>query len=105
MTSPTELSLAALHRAGYLAAVVEKFNAHARVRQDLFGFVDIVAIRPGETLGVQTTTRGNMSARLRKIVGHPNLPAVREAGWRIEVHGWKQKKPRARWECTKVDVS
>ena len=27
------------------------------------------------------------------------------AGWRIEVHGWAQKKPRARWECRTVDVS
>lgn len=103
--TPTTLSLASLREAGYVAAVVEHWNPHARIRQDLFGFIDIIAIKPGETLAVQTTSRGNMSSRLRKIADHPNLPAVREAGWRIEVHGWAQKKPRAPWECRTVDVS
>ena len=103
--SPTSLSLAALRRDGYTAAVVEYWNPHTRTRHDLFGFIDILAIRPGETLGVQATSRGNVSARVRKIADHPNLPAVREAGWRLEVHGWSQAKPRARWECRTVDVS
>lgn len=104
-TSPTTLSLKALRDAGYVAAVVEHFNPHKRIRQDLFGFIDIIAIRPGETLAVQTTSRSNMAARVRKIADHANVAAVREAGWRIEVHGWAQKKPRARWECRTVDVS
>ena len=104
-TSPTTLSLKALRDAGYVAAVVEHFNPHKRIRQDLFGFIDILAIRPGETLAVQTTSRSNMAARVRKIAEHDNVAAVREAGWRIEVHGWAQKKPRARWECRTVDVS
>lgn len=103
--TPTQLSLKALRDAGYTAAIVEHWNPHVRIRQDLFGFIDIVALRHGETLAVQTTSRDNLSARLRKIADHPNLPAVREAGWRIEVHGWAQKKQRAPWECRTVDVS
>ena len=76
-TSPTTLSLKALRDAGYVAAVVEHFNPHKRIRQDLFGFIDIIAIRPGETLAVQTTSRSNMAARVRKIAEHPNVAAVR----------------------------
>ena len=104
-TSPTTLSLKALRDAGYTVAIVEHFNPHMRIRQDLFGFIDILAIRPGETLAVQTTSRSNMAARVRKIAEHPNVAAGREAGWSIQVHGWAQKKPRARWECRTVDVS
>ena len=104
-TSPTTLSLKALRDAGYTVAIVEHWNSHTRIRQDLFGFIDILAIRPGETLAVQTTSRSNMAARVRKIAEHPNVAAVREAGWSIQVHGWAQKKPRARWECRTVDVS
>ena len=103
-TSPTTLSLKALRDAGYVAAVVEHFNPHKRIRQDLFGFIDIIAIRPGETLAVQTTSRSNMAARVRKIADHPNVAAVREAGWAIHVHGWK-KNDKGRWECRTVDVS
>ena len=103
--SPTQLSLRKLREEGWTCQIVEVWNPHVRIRQDLFGFIDIVALRPGETLAVQTTSRGGMSARLKKIADHPNLPAVREAGWRIEVHGWTQKKPRAPWECRTVDVS
>ena len=104
-TSPTQLSLRKLREEGWTCQITEVWNPHMRIRQDLFGFIDILAIRPGETLAVQTTSRSNMAARVRKIADHANVAAVREAGWRIEVHGWAQKKPRARWECRTVDVS
>lgn len=104
-TSPTQLSLRKLRDDGYTAEVVEHWNPHTRTRHDLFGFVDIIAIRPGETLAVQATSGTNVAARVRKIADHTNVAAVREAGWRIEVHGWSQAKPRARWTCRTVDVS
>lgn len=110
MTSPTQLSLAALRAEGYTAQVVERWNPYARIRQDLFGFVDIVAIRDGETLGVQTTSASCMSARVRKIADAEHLAVVRAAGWRIEVHGWRKRKVKRdgkaeRWRCRVVDVS
>lgn len=89
--------------AGYLAAVVEKFNHHAKVRQDLFGVVDVLAIGPDGTLAVQATSYSNVSSRVRKIAEHENTAAIREAGWRFEVHGWR--KVGGRWTCRVVDVS
>lgn len=88
MTSPTQRSLAHLKASGYCAQVVERFNPYAKVRVDLFGFIDIVAIRDGEILGVQTTSRGNMSARVQKILLIPEAKIWLKAGGLIVVHGW-----------------
>lgn len=88
--SPTQRTLARLRELGYLAAVVEKWNPHARIRQDLFGFVDILAIREGEVLAVQATSGSNVSARVNKITGSVSLTVIRAAGWRVEVHGWSK---------------
>lgn len=103
--SPTKLTLRHLRDGGWpLVEVVERWNPHARIRQDLFGFVDVLAVRPGETLAVQTTTADNVSSRVRKIAAHSNIGAVREAGWSVHVHGWR--KVRGRWVLAReVDVS
>jgi carbonic anhydrase len=104
MTSPTQLTLRHLRADGWDAEIVEVWNPHSRTRKDLFGFIDVLAIKPGETLAVQTTSAANVAARVRKIADHPNIGAVREAGWRIVVHGWA--KPKARWVLAReVDVS
>lgn len=101
--SPTTRSLKKLKAEGYTAAVVEKWNPHARVRQDLFGFIDILAIKDGETLAVQTTSYSHVSDRVKKIENHDNLRSVRDANWSIHVHGWRKVKNR--WQCRVVDVS
>ena len=102
--TPTQRTLAHLRAEGYLAEVVERWIPRARRRHDLFGFVDVLAIRPGETLAVQTTSSSNVSARVRKIADHDNTADVRKAGWRIVVHGWR-KNSAGRWVLRVVDVS
>ena len=102
--TPTQLTLRHLRNDGWTAEVVEKWNPHAQVRNDLFGFVDVLAVRGPETLAVQTTSAANVSARVRKIADSPTIGAVREAGWRILVHGWAKKSNR--WVLAReVDVS
>jgi len=46
-----------LRKKGYLVAKVERWNPFVGIRQDLFGFIDIIALHPDHTgvLGVQTT--------------------------------------------------
>lgn len=102
--SPTERTLKALRADGWLAAVVEKWNPHANVRNDLFGFIDVLAVKGDVTLAVQATSRPNVAARLKKIADHENVGMVRDAGWQIEVWGWGKMKS-GRYECRKVDVS
>jgi hypothetical protein len=101
--SPTQLSLKKLRADGYIAEVVEKWIPGANIRKDLFGFIDIVAIRDGETLGVQTTSKSNMSARIRKIEDSDFISAIRKANWTIKVHGWH--KADNRWVCAVKNVS
>ena len=102
--SPTERSLKALRADGWLCQVVEKWNPHSRTRLDLFGFVDILALRDGETLAVQATSRSNVSSRVNKIAEHENVAAVRKAGWRLQVWGWS-KNSAGRWDVRIVDLS
>ncbi len=103
-TSPTQLSLKKLREEGYTVQVVEYWNSFARIRIDLFGFIDIIALKGKEVLAVQTTSASNMSARCKKIADHENVDAVREAGWTIHVHGWHQNDKR-KWICKVKDIS
>jgi carbonic anhydrase len=102
-SSPTQLSLKKLRDEGWLAEVVERFVPGANIRKDLWGWTDIVALKDGETLAVQTTSYSNMSARVNKIAESETVAEVRKAGWSIHVHGWK--KINNRWVCTIKDIS
>ena len=95
MSSPTQRTLAELRARGYpLVQVVERWNPHAHVRQDLFGIVDVLAVG-SDILAVQTTSGGNVAARVAKITDSPALPILRKAGVRVLVHGWR--KVSGRW--------
>lgn len=72
---------------GYVAGIVER--RAGPVSHDLFGFIDVLGIRGDEVLAVQSTDVTNMAARVRKIADAEHVGAVRAAGWRIEVHGWR----------------
>ena len=101
--SPTQNTLKRLRGDGCLAAVVEHWNSHARIRQDLFGIIDILAVCGSETIAVQCTSYSNVSARIKKMEESDAIGKLREAGWTILVHGWHKKKNR--WQCREVDIS
>jgi hypothetical protein len=90
--SPMTLSLDYLNKQGMTCAIVEHWNAHAGVRQDCFGFGDILAY--GREKGVlnimlvQTTTAANFLARKAKILASPHFKGWTGAGGRVVVHGW-----------------
>ena len=101
--SPTQLSLRYLRRSGYNCAVSEYWfqppgAAHGR-RKDLYGFVDVCAAGHGELLLVQTTSRSNLMARVRKITDDCRSQALEllaVPGVSIHVHGWppgERKRP------------
>lgn len=93
-TSPTQRTLAEMRKRGYLCQVVEHWNPYARIRQDLFGFGDVLCLGDNEVVMVQATSYSNTSARIKKIADHENVAAVRNAGIRILVHGWDGPKLR-----------
>jgi len=104
--TPTQLTLRHLRDVEHwpLVEVVEKWNPHARIRQDLFGFIDVLAVGPLGVLAVQTTSAANVAPRIRKIAEHDNVNAVSDAGITIRVHGWRKRS--GRWELHRdEDVS
>lgn len=102
MSSPTKRTLDVLRERGYMAGVVERWNHAAKVRQDLFGIVDVIGVRPNETVAVQATSASNVAARVKKIAASPALGELRAAGWRVLVHGWAKRD--GRWQVREVDM-
>mgnify|MGYP000034231432 FL=1 len=101
--SPTQLSLELMRARGYTCAITEHWNSFARIRQDLFGFIDVLCLGDGEIIGVQTTSRGNISKRAAKIKEHENLLPVLDSGIRIVIHGWAKNKSN-RWEVKESEI-
>lgn len=121
MSSPTQRSLELLRREGFIAAVVEKWNSFAGppdkrcvacgknaigVRQDLFGFADIIAVHPVSklTVAVQTTSGSNLAARRTKLRASGEALVCMAAGWKIEVHGWS-KRASGRYEVNREKLN
>lgn len=103
-TSPTQRTLAECRKRGLTAQVVERWNQHARVRVDLFGVIDLVAIVPpdgdilsgqqlraGAILGIQATTGPNHASRRTKILAEPRAREWVDAGGRLELWSWSQR--------------
>ncbi len=104
MTTPTTRSLEHLRASGWTVGVVEQRIPHTNITRDLFGFIDLLAVRGGETMAVQVTSGSNVSARVRKIAESEHVAAVRGAGWSIVVHGWR-RNAKGEWTLRIVDLS
>jgi hypothetical protein len=99
VSTPTQRSLKLLRDDGYTAEVTEKWNPHAKIRQDLFGFVDVIGIKAGrKPLLVQTTSGSNVAARIAKMSGIPAVQLAIDCGFDVQVHGWRKlASNRNRW--------
>jgi hypothetical protein len=101
--SPTARTLTYLRRLGFTADVCERWLPRANIRKDLFGCIDILAIKPGEpVLGVQATSGNNISARLTKARALLTLKTWLASGCVFEVWGWSQRN--GRWVVRRVGV-
>lgn len=99
--SNTQRTLRALRQEGYLCGMVERFNPYAGVmlptgrrsgiRQDLFGFIDIVAIKPIGICGIQSCGSDFKKHDL-KILENEFAPEWLKAGGSIELIGWRKIK-------------
>lgn len=90
--SPTQLSLKEMRERGYLCQVVEHWHFYAKRRIDLFGIIDIICIRDGETVGLQTTSYGCLSGHRKKIRKSDTLRPWLRAGNVFLLHGWRKIK-------------
>ena len=110
----TRLSMNLLRKAGCIVAVVEKWNPWVTVRdrtgkerkgvrQDLFGFADLIAITStGKVSFIQLTDYSSVSKHRRKILENKNAIDLLSRGVGIALHGWKNigtKGEKAKYEC------
>lgn len=120
---PTERSLGLLRRRGWIVGNAERWNPVLKRRHDLFGFIDLVAMRPlppmpswragpaaqtGGILGVQATVADHFAKRVAKVLAESRAKVWLGAGGRIVVHAWGLKGRRGArklWECTEREIT
>jgi hypothetical protein len=87
----TVRTVAALTKDGWMSQRVESYNTFSHHKNDLFGIIDVLAVRPGyPTRGIQVTSHANASTRMNKILGSPAAGILLASGWWLEVWGWKK---------------
>tara|TARA_R100000234_G_C4984049_1_gene172373 strand:+ start:516 stop:911 length:396 start_codon:yes stop_codon:yes gene_type:complete len=98
MSSPTQRSLQHCRKNGWIAGVVEKWNQYARIRQDLFGCIDMIVIDDLEQgpLAVQATSGSGHAARRKKSIAEPRLKLWLESPARFEIWSWSKKGPKGK---------
>lgn len=98
--SPTRRSLAKLKQLGFQAAILERWNQWAKIRQDLWSFGDLIACRAGiGIMLIQTTSGDNHAKRREKIINEPRAATWLESGGKIEVWSWAKRGDRG---CRKL---
>lgn len=105
MTSLTQRTLKRLKDSGWRAAVVERWNHHVGIRQDLFGIIDVLALGDGQALGVQTTSgKGDAAKHEAKLLASPNTKLWLKAGLKLEIWSWRKTGERNKRKFWNVRV-
>lgn len=89
--SPTQRSLQWLREHGYEPTKTEYWHHYAKVRKDLFGFIDILAVSEHHLLAIQNCAGegGDHAARVRKIKA---LPVARLLACHMDIEVWSWAK-------------
>jgi hypothetical protein len=104
--TPTSRTIAALKAMGYRVGRTEHWNAFAKIRQDLFGCVDVIGLKAGAPLLlIQTTTGENVSHRLEKAKATGMILA--STGNVFEIWGWRkigERGEQKRWAVRRLRI-
>lgn len=98
--SPTQRTLRALREQGRVCAITERWNPHVPrpgggkgVRQDLFQWIDVIALCPEKGIvGIQSTGQA-FAEHLRKMLDGDCTANVIEwlrCGGKVELWGWRK---------------
>ena len=95
--SPTQRTLAYFRDLGFKVQVVERWCQYSRRRIDLFGCIDIVAVREGVgVVGIQACAGSSHAARRTKALEQEALQDWLKAGGRFEVVSWAKRGARGK---------
>lgn len=84
----TQMTLKWLKKNGYECGIVEKWNQFSRRRIDLFNIIDIVAMKEGELVGVQSTSQGGKSSHYTTIIEEPRSRLWLSTGSKLLLLTW-----------------
>ena len=97
--TPMQLSMEFMRKSGWYVEKTEfdlrrprKDDDDLIWKHDLLRFCDILCLKRGRRLLVQTTSVSNISARVTKIRGLVTFEHAKQAGFEIQVHGWGSSK-------------
>jgi predicted TIM-barrel fold metal-dependent hydrolase len=96
--TPTQRTLAAMRALGRVCGSVEKFNHHVGpfgIRQDLFGFIDLIAIDPADGIIAIQSCGQDFSGHVNKLLGERNE----------NVYAWLKHAPLELWGWRKVKLA
>jgi hypothetical protein len=116
--SATKLTNDYCEERGWPVDVCERTIPGARIKKDLFGFIDQIAIVPmdypdeeGGILAIQATTGSNNAARIKKIVFEHDIEAHAwtASGGIIEVWAWSRiaraKRGEPKWRLKRTRIT
>jgi len=83
--SPVQRTLDWLRKHGYEAAKTEHWNHFAKRRQDLYGFVDVLAVNADQLLAIQCSDDAHHAGHKAKILKNK---AARLLAYHAEVEIW-----------------
>ena len=87
--NPTKLTLSWLRKQGAFVEETEHTIPYTKIKRDLFGCIDMIALQCGEIVGIQVTSHGNHAARRRKILANPIMQAWIGCGGILQIISWK----------------
>lgn len=95
-----------LESLGWEVADVEKWIPRTNIRQDLFGFADLLCVKGDTTLAVQVCSirssgGGDFAPHQTKMLAAPLLAKCLEAGWLVELWGIRNT-PKGDGETVRV---
>lgn len=103
--TPTTRTLRKLEADGWMAQEVEQWIPRTRIRRDLFGVGDVIAVHTHAVLLVQATTGDNGAARVAKIKAEPRMHVWLFAPFRrIEVWAWRELKGQG-WQPMITEIT
>jgi len=118
--SPVQRTLRACREAGRFVDKCEHWNPYggARkpdgtaigIRQDLFGFADIIALDPNAIVAIQTCAGSGHAAHRQKIIENVYATAWLIAGGHIELWSWRKVKVKRggkaeRWQARVENIT
>ena len=106
--TPTERTMKEARKLGFTVAVVERWNPRVKIRQDLFGCIDLIAMKPGVgVIGIQACAGASHAARKAKLLAEPRMWEWLDSGARAEVWSWAKRGPRGKrktWTLRREEI-